>query len=512
MRRGAYLLKGEGIVCARASHTPQPRALSDQNSPRLRARPPSLSRPGPCAFLGRDSLPVTRRGGCRGGGVTAERGRITRRGGKRNNPLRPRAPLSLSPSSTRLSAHQPRIWAAPPPPDHALTASLPPLLPQNHTAPLQTKNPTAARASAARATATAADASGASSSGRHFAAASGPKPEVVPNPLQAVVPPIIAAISATVRGVQKGVPAAYDAALTSGAAKGAVAFFADRVLLSGTYLAAEHLDLPKWASFLARGGYADRAGWGKIVEAVRPAAEKGDLTAEEAEVLISSLHAADVYDKALFGALAAVLKQKFTEATTEGLCAAIDALASNGHFDAQLWDDAADSIVYCNHYLAATKVPVATIASVFAAYAKYGCDRADLFVSLARSVDEDRLRALPDAELGKIASSLLGSFKKLDFWPDVTEALVLAGKTRAGVSVDAGLAEHAAKKLAAGGGAGSAWLEGGYKDPEHFHGRAFGEYNMYVLRDELMPKYYSPAAARRDVDGGGSKKAAAVAK
>ena len=369
--------------------------------------------------------------------------------------------------------------------------------------PTPKQTTTAARATAtATATATTADCAP-STTGRAFAAAaSGPKPEVIPNPLQSIVPPIITAISTTVRGVQKGLPAAYEGLISSGAAKSAVAWFADRALLSGYFLSTTHLDLPKWADFLSRGGYTDRAGWSKIIEGVRPAVEKGDLTAEEAEVLVAALHRADLYDKPLFSGLAAILRAQFTTATTEGLCSAIEAFAANGHFDAGLWDDAADSIAYCNHYLAPTKVPVATIASVFAAYAKYGCDRADLFVSLARALDEDRLRPLPDAELGKIATSLLQSFKTLDFWPDVTEALILAGRTRPGVSVDGGLAEFAAKKVAGGaaGGGGSKWLEGGYKDPEHFHGAAFGEYNMYVLRDELTPKYYSPAAARRDVE------------
>ncbi len=386
--------------------------------------------------------------------------------------------------------------------------------------PSQTKqNKRKPKRTAARAAA--ADAATASSSGRAAAsapaaaalpftrsfAAAGPKPEVVPNPLQAIVPPIIAAVGGTVRGLQKGLPAAADAALTSGAARSAVSWFADRALLSGTFLAVEHLDLPKWAAFLASGGYSDRGGWSKIVEAARAPVASGSFTAEQAESLVCSLHKADVYDKDLFTGLASILRAKFTEASTEGLCGAIAAFSENGHFSQGLWDDAADAIVYCNHYLAPTKVPVKTIADVFAAYTKYNVDRAFLFVALARSVNEDTLRPLADSELSKVSASLLSSFKTLDFWPDVTEALILAARTRPGVSVDAALVEHAARKLAsggaaaAGGGAGpSPWLEGGHKDPEHFHGRPFGEYNMYVLRDELTPKYYSPAAARADVE------------
>lgn len=34
------------------------------------------------------------------------------------------------------------------------------------------------------------------------------------------------------------------------------------------------------------------------------------------------------------------------------------------------------------------------------------------------------------------------------------------------------------------------WLDGGYKDWEHFHGAPFGDYQLWVMRDELIPQYY----------------------
>lgn len=33
-----------------------------------------------------------------------------------------------------------------------------------------------------------------------------------------------------------------------------------------------------------------------------------------------------------------------------------------------------------------------------------------------------------------------------------------------------------------------AWLDGGFRDPDHFHGQAFGSYNLWVTRDELLPQ------------------------
>ena len=32
------------------------------------------------------------------------------------------------------------------------------------------------------------------------------------------------------------------------------------------------------------------------------------------------------------------------------------------------------------------------------------------------------------------------------------------------------------------------WLDGGFRDPDHFHGHAFGSYNLWVARDELVPQ------------------------
>lgn len=40
------------------------------------------------------------------------------------------------------------------------------------------------------------------------------------------------------------------------------------------------------------------------------------------------------------------------------------------------------------------------IASVFRVYAKYGHDRADMFVALARCIQEQRLRPLGDKQVG----------------------------------------------------------------------------------------------------------------
>ena len=135
-------------------------------------------------------------------------------------------------------------------------------------------------------------------------------------------------------------------------------------------------------------------------------------------------------------------------------------------------------------------------AGVFAAYAKYKHDRADLFVPLSRALNEDRLLALPDAELGPAVTSLVRAFETFGFWPEATEALfVIASVKRPAAfgpaekaDIDAAIAKVEA---AAGGNLG--WLRGGYADPEHFHGAHFSNYNLWALRDELTAESYKPA-------------------
>ena len=69
------------------------------------------------------------------------------------------------------------------------------------------------------------------------------------------------------------------------------------------------------------------------------------------------LHARGLYDRALFEGFAATVKARFTEFETPDLVKIAAAFAENDHFDLDLFDDVADSIAYCNHYLAPTATP-----------------------------------------------------------------------------------------------------------------------------------------------------------
>lgn len=45
-------------------------------------------------------------------------------------------------------------------------------------------------------------------------------------------------------------------------------------------------------------------------------------------------------------------------------------------------------------------------------------------------------------------------------------------------------------------GGNLAWFRGGYQDPEHFHGAAFSNYNLWVARDQLFGQTYKPSEMR----------------
>lgn len=322
--------------------------------------------------------------------------------------------------------------------------------------------------------------------------AAGTPPEIKPNPLQQIVPPIIKGIKATVDGVSAGLSGASQFLREGPATRGALHYFADKFLLSGTYVDADSIDAPKWAAMLAETGYDSKEGWNVLMTQLRANVDK--LSPAEVEALIPALNSVGRYEKELFLKMAEIVKAKFTEFETPGLCKILPVYASHDHFDMALWDDVADSITYCNHYMAASNAHLVDVAATFAAFTKYEMDRGDMFVALARNIHEDKINALSDDDLKKVVGSLLSSFKALKFYPDCTQALLVAGRLKPhvfGPAENALMAEVETELRSFG--TSMAWLDGGYKDWEHFHGGAFGDYQMWTMRDELIPQYYKPS-------------------
>lgn len=324
--------------------------------------------------------------------------------------------------------------------------------------------------------------------------AAGAKPEVVPNPLQQIVPPIIKGIKAAVDGVSAGLSAATTGLVDGPLTRSALHLYADKFLLGGGFVDPESVDAPKWAAWLSDTGYDNKEGWKVLLDQIK--ANVSRLTPAEVEALVPALNKAGHWDKELFLQMADIFKANFTEFETPGLCKVLPVYASHDHFDMALWDDVADAITYCNHYMAASNAALTDIAATFAAYAKYEVDRGDLFVALARNIHEGRLNELNDEQLKTVVGSLLSSFQSLGFYPDCTQALLVAGRLKPhvmGPAENTVMAEVEAELRSHVSDGALPWLDGGYKDWEHFHGDAFGDYQLWVMRDELIPQYYKPS-------------------
>lgn len=331
---------------------------------------------------------------------------------------------------------------------------------------------------------------------RHLSSAHPPAaPAGDKTPLQTYMPMLIGAFPAVYNAAKGAATGLVGGVLHSGAAKSAVTAFADNALVSGAFLDLKDLDLAQWSAWLAAGGYTSQAGWAKIAEAARE--QVGAMTPAEAAALGEALHAVGVYDKELFASIAALVKDRFMEFETRGLVKLVPAFADNDAYEEALFDDIADGITYCNHFFAPMHCDVQDVAAVFKAFAKYGHDRADLFVALSRGLLESRLKELDDKQLASTLMDLLAAFDRFGFWPDATEGLFVVAEQRAaalGEADRARVAGYVAKVEALAGAL--PYYRGGHKDPDHFAGPGWGQYNLYCMRDELVPQYYKPTDIR----------------
>jgi len=331
---------------------------------------------------------------------------------------------------------------------------------------------------------------------RHFAAPHGSPPDLPPNPLQNIVPVIIKAVPATINAAVGAVKSLTSGVAGSSQVKQLVTNFGDNVIVGEMFLGLKDVDVAKWSSWLAGAGYRNQAGWAKIVDALKPKA--ASLTPAEVATVLEALETAGVYDKELYTSLAGVVKERFTEFETEAAAQAVSAFATFDHYDNDLFDDIADTITYANHYLAPVYLPVTVVSKVLGAYAKFAHDRTDLFVLLARAVTEDKLLALDSDVRRDTVLTLLKAFEKFEFWPDVTEGLFLVVDNSPAVfsETDTAYVKGLVSKVEALAGGALPYYKEGFKDPAHYHGPAFGDYNLWVFRNSLLPSYYSPTAVK----------------
>lgn len=331
---------------------------------------------------------------------------------------------------------------------------------------------------------------------RQFGAPTGASPTT---PLSPIMPTVVSLPRKVITAALDTTAKIVVGAATSSSVKGLISNVADKLIVEEAVTKVENLDVPFWASVLGSAGYTNQAGFKKLAEAVKP--KVATLSADEVVGLAEAFHKANYYDKDLFTGLGANISSNFAKYETEGLLKVVAAFHAFGHYGTELLDDIADSITYCNHYLAPTKVPATHLATAFAAYAKAGHERGDLFTTLARGFSEVSLQKLSPEERRATVASTLKAFYDFQFFPEQTEALLYVAKADAGLFSAEELAVIEKAKAAAEDAVGGELhtYTPGHEDAVHWYGHHAANptsYSLYVFRDSLVPTSYSPAALR----------------
>ncbi|KAG2490803.1 hypothetical protein HYH03_010725 [Edaphochlamys debaryana] len=317
-------------------------------------------------------------------------------------------------------------------------------------------------------------------------------------PLSPIMPKVVTIPRQVVGTALELTGKAVAGAATSGYVKDLVTSFAEKAIVSEDYMKVEETDVVFWAKWLSIGGYSNLAGYKKFADAAK--AKLPTLSPAQVTDLIVAFHKVGYYDKDLYAGIAANISANFTKYETEQLLPILSAFLEYGFYNQVAFDDIADSITYCNHYLAPIKSCPKQLASAFAVYAKYDHERGDFFTALARGFNEAALDALSEEDRKAVALKALRAFHAFQFWPEQADALLYAAK-KSSLSGDeaAEVAKYQALVEDAAGGELRVFKEGDDVDSVHWYGHHThgpSSYQMYVFRDALVPKQYSPAGMR----------------
>lgn len=319
------------------------------------------------------------------------------------------------------------------------------------------------------------------------------------SPLSKIMPPIVAIPRQAVGTAFSLTGKLLVGAATSGAVKSVVSSFADKVVIEEAIVKIQDLDPSYWAYWLAAAGYTSQAGFKKLADAAK--AKVYSFNEDQITNLVTGLHSVHYYDKDLFEGVAHNISHNFTKYDTTQLLKILKAYSDFGHFNAQLFDDIADSITYCNHYLAPIKAPTDEVVAGIAAYAKFGHERADLLVTLARGISEVGLSKLDATTRRNTVVSGLQSLSTLGFYPEQVDALLYYTKTQASeYSADElKVADNVTAAVEAQAGGSLELYTPSDEDATHWYGHhnpVPDHYELYVFRQSLVPESYSPASVK----------------
>lgn len=203
--------------------------------------------------------------------------------------------------------------------------------------------------------------------------------------------------------------------------------------------------------------------------------------------------------------MAANISSNFTKYETEQLLTIVKAYSEFGHYNAHLFDDIADSITYCNHYLAPIKASTSDVVATLAAYAKHGHVRADFIVSLTRGISEVGLSKLSAETRRDTVIAGIRAFAAFDFYPEQVDALLYYAKANP-EAYSADELKDVEKVVsvieAQTGGQLKTYVESHDESADDWYGHhqtVKSHYELYAFREGLVPASYSPLALRSDL-------------
>ncbi|GFH20575.1 uncharacterized protein HaLaN_17719, partial [Haematococcus lacustris] len=376
-------------------------------------------------------------------------------------------------------------------------------------------------------------------------------------PLSKILPPIVALPRQIIGTALSLTGKLVSSAASSGAAKSVVTSFAEEVLLKEQFVKLSELDVAYWTYWLASTGYTSQGGYKKLAEAAKAALP--GLEAQQVASLVEGMHiqpAAHRQGQDQVGreggrvksvvaagvpggkgwhvegaedrragpstltrhcwtrwpatsALTSPSMRQRTSSRYTHPCPStqanqiLSALHDFGYYSRDLYDDIGDSIAYANHYLAPLKAPTDQVAKALATYAKFGHERADVMVTLARGISELGLSKLSQAARGEAVATALQALHTFHFYPEQVDALLYFTSEEpelfSGEQLKLADAVRAAVEAQTGGKL-AVYKTNDDEDAAHWYGHhtaaAPAHHELFVLRESLVPKAYSPAALR----------------
>eukprot|EP00201_Polytomella_parva_P022376 CAMPEP_0175049060 /NCGR_PEP_ID=MMETSP0052_2-20121109/6532_1 /TAXON_ID=51329 ORGANISM="Polytomella parva, Strain SAG 63-3" /NCGR_SAMPLE_ID=MMETSP0052_2 /ASSEMBLY_ACC=CAM_ASM_000194 /LENGTH=300 /DNA_ID=CAMNT_0016313187 /DNA_START=153 /DNA_END=1055 /DNA_ORIENTATION=- len=209
---------------------------------------------------------------------------------------------------------------------------------------------------------------------------------------------------------------------SSGPSQNLVSTFANKVIVEENLVNVAEIDVPFWSYWLSSAGFTSKDAFVKFAEAVKP--KVAALSTSDITNLTVAFKRANYYDKDLFTGIEANVSANFTKFETEQLLQIVATFDAFNHSSVAFLDDVADSITYCNHYLAPVRAGADELATLLTYYAKNGHERADLLATVARGFSEVSLGKLSAAQRKDTVLSALKAFQTFGFYPESIEAVI----------------------------------------------------------------------------------------